>query len=765
MNKNKESDIANKIAKEETFVALAPVRKDPNAIYIEDNPQKALEKLLTLSSNESYQEKLQYVKHFAELIGVIGDEAISKLKEITAFIRNDRDDIKRAFLIQMTPLIEVLQTKGEKGYKEIVSVLVPLVSKLIDSNSYEIKEECGQQFAKLAEVLNADDRGQYLLTTVLGLAHDDDNEENRMIAVRLLSQMAPLFGKDLCEQFVGLEFLSMGEDPQLRVRKEAVANLPSIGRIVSPHFFRQKLLPFYLKLCKDSHWGVRKSCIDIIYEISNLCRDDLAEIRENELTEAILNFIRDSNKWVKISAYKNLGRFISTLEGLRVNERLVENYLHMADSNVNSLGTDSEIIHACAFNFPAVVLTLGPSKWPLLVKLFQTLVKSNDKVRKPIACSLHEIAKIIGEERAEKDLVVVLERFLKDTNDEIKYGAIQNLAFFLKVFRMEKRENMVDIFLDLQKDPKKWRIRELIANQIDKLTLIFSPETTFRIIAPISFKLCSDTVAFVREEASRKIHAVLKAVYNSEEVYRISVIENIKGFSQDKRFTNRQAYAIMCEKLMKSPEIFRANFLACLIPLASDKVPNVRIALAKTLNKVYSKKRAICSDPEIIQLVLKLKNDPSKDVKSLIRDIEVPGGQEPQTQQVNGTATEIATEKVQEPAPATEETNTTQDTTNITEQIQPAAEEAPGDQVVDVNTNQVEEIKQDQTTDPAEKELQKEVETKMPETEPQPEQVAEEKQADAQVEQQEEVKPEEESGVQQQEQGVEGEKKEEEAAN
>jgi len=50
---------------------------------------------------------------------------------------------------------------------------------------------------------------------------------------------------------------------------------------------------------------------------------------------------------------------------------------------------------------------------------------------------------------------------------------------------------------------------------------------------------------------------------------------------------------------------------------------------------------------------LKLKNDPSKDVKSLIRDIEVPGGQEPQTQQVNGTATEIATEKVQEPAPAT----------------------------------------------------------------------------------------------------------------
>jgi len=575
-----------------------------------------------LVSNENFQEKLQYMKHLAELLDVIGDPGVSKLKEIVSFILHDRDDIKRAFLAQIPPLLLVLQKEGENRYQEIVNVIVPIVSKLLDSNNYEIKEDCGQQLVKIGEVLNEEDRGKHLLTNILGLAHDD-NEEKRMIAVRLLSQMAPLFGKDLCEQFVGFEFLSMGEDSQVRVRKEAVSNLTSIGKIVSPNFFKQRLLPFYLKLCKDSNWGVRKSCIDIIFEISKLCKDELAEVRENELTDAILNFLKDSNKWVKISAYKNLGPFISTLEGLKVNEKLIENYLHMADSNVNNLAPDNEIIFACSYNFPAVVLTLGPSKWPTLVKLFQTLVKGNEKIRKPIACSLHEIAKIIGEEKAEKDLVGVLERFLHDSNDDVKYGAIQNLAFFLKVFRMDKRENMVDIFLELQRDQKKWRIRELIARQIDKLTLIFPPEITFRIIAPISFKLCSDSVAFVREEASRKIHAVLKAVYNSEEIYKISVIENIKGFSQDKRFTNRQAFAAMCEKLMKSSEIFKENFMEFLIPLANDKVPNVRIALAKTLQKAFLKKRPICNDPQLIQLVEKLKNDPSKDVKMLIQRIEI----------------------------------------------------------------------------------------------------------------------------------------------
>jgi len=255
----------------------------------------------------------------------------------------------------------------------------------------------------------------------------------------------------------------MGEDPQLRVRKEAVSNLSSIGKIVSPHFFRQRLLPFYLRLCKDPNWGVRKSCIDTIYEISNICKEELLDHRETELTDATLNFLKDSNKWVKISAYKHLGPFISTLQGYKIHEKLIESYLHMADNSVNNLSPDNEIIYACAYNFPAVLLALGPNKWHILSKLFQTLLKSNDKVRKPIACALHEIAKIIEEERAEKELLGVLESFLKDHNDEIKHGAIQNLALFLKVFNPEKRENMIDIFLELQKDQKKWRIRELIA--------------------------------------------------------------------------------------------------------------------------------------------------------------------------------------------------------------------------------------------------------------------------------------------------------------
>ena len=39
--------------------------------------------------------------------------------------------------------------------------------------------------AKIAPLLTEEDRGKHLLTRVLAMAHDDDNEENRIIAVRV----------------------------------------------------------------------------------------------------------------------------------------------------------------------------------------------------------------------------------------------------------------------------------------------------------------------------------------------------------------------------------------------------------------------------------------------------------------------------------------------------------------------------------------------------------------------------------------------------
>lgn len=106
------------------------------------------------------------------------------------------------------------------------------------------------------------------------------------------------------------------------------------------------------------------------------------------------------------------------------------------------------------------------------------------------------MAKQIGPIQAEKDLFPILENiYVKEPSDSILMVCVKNLSQFLKIFSDEKKESLMEIFFFVQKDQKKWRIRESIANQIDEMAHIFNPDTIFKIILPIAFKLCTDNVA------------------------------------------------------------------------------------------------------------------------------------------------------------------------------------------------------------------------------------------------------------------------------
>lgn len=49
-----------------------------------------------------------------------------------------------------------------------------------------------------------------------------------------------------------------------------------------------------------------------------------------------------------------------------------------------------------------------------LLLFFKYLLSNIKQIRRPLSCSLHEIARIIGPDRAEKDLINILEGILKD---------------------------------------------------------------------------------------------------------------------------------------------------------------------------------------------------------------------------------------------------------------------------------------------------------------------------------------------------------------
>lgn len=60
--------------------------------------------------------------------------------------------------------------------------------------------------------------------------------------------------------------------------------------------------------------------------------------------------------------------------------------------------------------------------------------------KKTIACSVHELAKILGKKITEEDLIDVVDRFLKDGSAEIRNAVLKNLHIFLESVSPERRD-------------------------------------------------------------------------------------------------------------------------------------------------------------------------------------------------------------------------------------------------------------------------------------------------------------------------------------
>lgn len=152
----------------------------------------------------------------------------------------------------------------------------------------------------------------------------------------------------------------------------------------------------------------------------------------------------DQSKWVKMATFQYLGPFIATYEGIDpINPVLIDSYISMLEQNKSS-APDNEVPYHCAYNFPAVLLTLGKKYWPKLSPLFDTLVKdSRWKVRRTLSFSLHEVAKILGPDLAEKELLNVMFNFLKDIA-EVREGASLGLPKFIEVLHPADRETLIE---------------------------------------------------------------------------------------------------------------------------------------------------------------------------------------------------------------------------------------------------------------------------------------------------------------------------------
>ncbi|CAG8517817.1 10969_t:CDS:10 [Paraglomus occultum] len=437
---------------------------------------------------------------------------------------------------------------------------------------------------------------------------EEEVELGRMIMMTLIASLASLVGPELCVRLFVPEMDRMIEEPEFYVRREAALAIGGLASVVP---------------------------LDAII-------DKLAE----RAVRGIDLFARDVSKSVKSTAGEIIGELITTFQTSgKVPESLVQHFLSLGPGRDASGGSgnaaygglgarDPEKPARCAYNFPAIVLTLGPSRWDDLKETYSSLTRDVQvKVRRSLACSLHEIARVIGPEKTQQDLMRVFAEYTHDI-DEVKSGVLKNMVAFIECLPESSRnEYLPEIIRVWNGVEHQWRLRDEIAKQLPALCELYDAQHVVNHILPLTIRAIQDKVASVRETAVATFSTLFRIAKHDDACYN-QVRERVKQFATEYRFRERVSYVQICSALMSNGfpnSEFETHFLPILETLVSDQVVNVRIAVARLVSdlcqtgkpfsltwQAYGNIQIINSSNPILPLIQTLSRDTDVNVRLFV---------------------------------------------------------------------------------------------------------------------------------------------------
>jgi hypothetical protein len=325
--------------------------------------------------------KKQILGKLGFVLRQVGDRAYPTLAKIYREYPRQSAEDRSAFLGNLTALRQVLLEWGIDWRTEAREQLIPLLlQEVIRKEGCE--REALDSLAEIVITLSEEERRDFVLREVVSLTHDEASH-SRITGLELLTRMASCFGPELTEHFVCIEVTCLVDDAEPIVRKEAVAALPALGRLVNSDFLERKILPSFLKRVRDPVWGVRKVVAETLGGMSELVKPPMMQ----QFSEAVLALLADDNKWVRLSAYKLLGKLIHVLSGFTTDDRLL---LLFIEAPLKDKDMREEMVTHCAYSLPAVLMSYGPDLWPDLRPCFDKLIKSkNPTVMVSLAASVH----------------------------------------------------------------------------------------------------------------------------------------------------------------------------------------------------------------------------------------------------------------------------------------------------------------------------------------------------------------------------------------
>ena len=579
--------------------------------------------------------KITFIENVPFYVKTIGfQETIESILPIINDLPQEKETLASRFFNVFPKFVDEIVSFGEKGYFILNEYMINLICDYLTKNNNIYKKNLNlvkticDGLVYMTSYIKDEHKGESVLTIVIKMAQDDDDDQKREMAMRLFGDLTPLVHTDLIQLYVIPQVNSFADDHSGNVRKEVANQLFNISQKVSKETFKRRLLPVYKKLSKDTLWNVKKAAAEILPKITQLCDSDIIS---KDIIPIFKSFAQDDKPVVKNAAVEVFGEFISLID-----KKDAENFVELLDFYVETIqrisnkGKKDEktIVQKCAYNFPAVLLFFGKNAWEKLKPCFNLMANEKDeKIKLPLASALGEISNILGSELTESDLLEFLDKFFKGSSptSELKIKILQVLPTIIKNIATNRKNAYLEFikYMIGNKDDK-WRRRVKYSKIIGKFNGTYTDNIIYKRVFPIAINFCFDDISQVRSCSAKHNSRLILQLISGKTEFKEKTLKIVRSFAQSINYRYRQLFVYMCRHLFENEEVFKECISEYLLDLAYDKVPNVKIVLAKFISELLNKEKyAHLAKNETVRKIVKvLKNDKNSEVINYMNTVK-----------------------------------------------------------------------------------------------------------------------------------------------
>lgn len=597
-----------------------------------------IEKYLTYKDLEFNCTFMKNLYSYAEEIGF--DNSIGCLfpliQELT-FKKDIKEKIIYSFLEGLDNFLKYL-IKYDTDHQIILQKILPIIDQILN-NKKDVKmiNMAIESLKQIISLMTKEEIHSDLLPLLIGLSSNESNLNARKLSLRIFNENAKILGTELIEIYVIPQLESISEDTNEELRRCCISNMLNICENVSYNVLKSKMIRIFQTLSYDDCAAIRQKCCEML---PSICKISRSELVSQYLLPIYFLLTNDPEESIKNTALSIFGEFIFYLqrEDIKLHTGLLQFYINQIMSLYECKKNITNItpLYKCAYSFPSVLLAyyrkVSSKKWNDLKTVYMKFVNDQDpKIKKTIAHSFGEVAKILDPKISETEICPLILTMYNSNNQDIKKIIISILPEYLYSINDKKTKLLfIDLFKNTLKNiikSKKWRERFNFLKTIGRLINIYDNSTMFNEIFFMCIQLCFDTVHKVRVKAAKNLSKLLLQFLSSDDQYKIKAIVIIRMFSTCIHFHFRQLFIFMCKKLIEDESLFMEITYELIEDLSYDNISNVRVTLGNFFSKGWNKKQAqykwLKTNKKILEMIYRLKNDKIDEVKNTLNNINI----------------------------------------------------------------------------------------------------------------------------------------------